>query len=137
MENYFQIDGRAPIGEVSIFYNILQAIGGVRILNKDRIIWKFTGPFVTIQMLDELLRIFDVDEPKITQFNFFKGKAIEEGMTEDFIIFEPTAYAEENNYKRLFYSIAEGREKWEEYKKEGLDSLFYAHIYQEDEFQSL
>ena len=43
----------------------------------------------------------------------------------NFTVFEPTEYAEKQGYQQVILPLAEGRIKWEEYKRDGLDELFY------------
>ena len=47
------------------------------------------------------------------------------GTHTNFTVFEPTEYAEKNGYRQVILPLVEGREKWEEYKRDGLDELFY------------
>jgi hypothetical protein len=49
------------------------------------------------------------------------------GVIEPFIVLTPTEYAESLGYTEMYYPKEEGLQKWEEYKKEGLDSLFYMY----------
>ena len=59
-------------------------------------------------------------------FTPFQLEAMKQGLNPfSFIVFEPTDYAVAQGYKTLFYPSQEGVEKWEDYKAEGLDSLFY------------